>query len=55
MDDKELIKVFYRLRKAQKTYDTRKLPDALQESKRLAKQVDQELELRFESLFLGDK
>ena len=55
MDDKKLIKVFYRLRKAQKTYFTRKLPEALQESKRLEKQVDQELEFRFESLFLGDK
>ena len=55
MDDKELIKLFYRLRKAQKTYFTRKLPEALQESKKLEKQADQELDLRFESLFQGER
>jgi TorA maturation chaperone TorD len=57
MDDKELIKVFYRLRKFQKECSRGKQPDsiALQQCKKFEKQVDQELELRFESLFLGDK
>jgi len=57
MDDKELIKVVYRLRKFQKECSRGKQPDsiALQQCKKFEKQVDQELELRFESLFLGDK
>ena len=62
MDDKEFIKVVYRLRKAQKRYSSHKKEltfaqekTRLAEVKRLEEQVDQELELRFESLFLGDK
>ena len=53
MEDRELFKLMYRLRKTQKLYFTRKLPEALQESKKLEKIIDEELELRFNSLFSG--
>ena len=53
MEDRELFKLMYRLRKAQKVYLKRRLPEALQESLKLEKIVDEELELRFNSLFSG--
>ena len=53
IEDRELFKLMYRLRKAQKLYFTRNLPEALQESKKLEKIIDEELELRFNSLFSG--
>ena len=53
MEDRELFKLMYRLRKAQKVYFKRRLPEALQESLTLEKIGDEELELRFNSLFSG--
>tara|TARA_R100000963_G_scaffold33635_1_gene26109 strand:- start:3458 stop:3628 length:171 start_codon:yes stop_codon:yes gene_type:complete len=51
MEDKELIKLFYKVRQAQIKYFKTRKPEDLKGAKRLEKKIDDELDLRLTSLF----
>ena len=51
MEEKEVIKLFYKVRQAQIKYFKTRKPEDLQESKRLEKKIDNELDFRLTSLF----
>ena len=51
MEEKEVIKLFYKVRQAQIKYFKTRKPEDLQKSKQLEKKIDDELDFRFISLF----